>query len=379
MKKKLSVAAGILLTALSAAAAMPQYDLIPSPAPVSSYGDITRLSVRSENLGGDVIIDVWTPKGYEASASEGYPVVYAHDGQNLFDASYCFAGVPWGIDKGCSLLSRTGDFTMPIIVGINNRGASGLRPNDYFPENALEYISTDDKDKTYIYKTCPKGFLGNEEAAFVVEELKPLVDHLYNTAPQRETTFAIGSSMGGLASMYLLCEYPEIFGGAACMSTHWIGSLDLNPDYTMNDDEVCANAILEYLEENLPSAGSHRLYMDQGTKDWDAGYLKYEARAREIARGKGYTEENGHLFVYDAKGAGHNEWYWQQRITVPLKFLLSKGAIGSAGIPVMGSEMENTPGDRHVCDLTGKRYSISDFERLPAGIYILDGKKKMKK
>lgn len=66
------------------------------------------------------------------------------------------------------------------------------------------------------------------------------------------------------------------------MSTHWIGSLNLNPDYSMNDDEVCANAIIEYLSDNIPSDGAHRLYLDQGTEDWDAGYQKYEVLVREI-------------------------------------------------------------------------------------------------
>lgn len=291
---------------ISASAALPKYEIITSPAPTSSYGKVTRMIVESENLNGRVTVDIWTPAQYELSSDVKYPVLYAHDGQNLFDPSYTFAGVPWGIDKACSLLANDPNFVIPIIVGINNRGAIGLRPNDYFPEKALDYIPNDQIENTFIFDTCHNLFLGDEEAAFVAGELKPLVDCLYNTAPGMMTTFAIGSSMGALASMYLLCEYPEIFGGAACMSTHWIGSLNLNSDYTMNDDEVCANAILQYLSDNLPSDSQHRLYLVQGTTGWDAGYLKYEVVAREIVRGKGYTEENGQLYVYDARGAGHN-------------------------------------------------------------------------
>lgn len=192
------------------------------------------------------------------------------------------------------------------------------------------------------------------------------------------TTFAIGSSMGALASMYLLCEYPEIFGGAACMSTHWIGSLNLNSDYTMNDDEVCANAILQYLSDNLPSDSQHRLYLDQGTTGWDAGYLKYEVVAREIVRGKGYTEENGQLYVYDARGAGHNEWYWQQRIFIPLKFLLSKSAIeaGSDAVVVPAADCGN---DGLIYDLSGKSYPFSQFGSLPGGVYIVNRKSVIKR
>ncbi|MDE6028351.1 MAG: esterase family protein, partial [Muribaculaceae bacterium] len=335
--KVLVVIIGVIMS-LNTYASLPDYDIIASPTPVSRYGEITRIAVKSENLEASVIVDVWVPADYDAAADKGYPVVYAHDGQNLFDPSYSFAGVPWGLDKACSQLASDSDFEMPIIVGINNRGSEGLRPNDYFPENALDYIPPQLKDETYIYQTCKDIFLGNEEAAFVAKELKPLIDHLYRTAPGMSTTFAMGSSMGALASMYLLCEYPETFGGAACMSTHWIGSLNLNSDYSMNDDEVCANAILDYLSDNIPTDGLNRLYLDQGTEGWDAGYAKYEVMAREIVRGKGFTEVNGTLYVYDAKGAGHNEWFWQQRVKIPLKFLLSRRAIEEAGINYVAPE-----------------------------------------
>ena len=367
-----------LLTLSSASATLPEYEIISSYSPTSFYGNITRMEVKSENLDGTVIVDVWTPAEYDPSSDKRYPVVYAHDGQNLFDASFSFAGVPWAIDKACSQLANDPDFEMPIIVGINNRGAEGLRPNDYFPENALDYISPDQIEDTFIYDTCKDMFLGNEQAAFVATELKPLVDSLYNTATGTSTTFAMGSSMGALASMYLLCEYPDTFGGAACMSTHWIGSLNLNPDYTMNDDEVCANAILRYLSEHIPADGSHRLYMDQGTADWDAGYLKYEVIARETVRDKGYSEENGSLYLYDAKGAGHNEWYWQQRVKLPLKFLLSKKAIEAAGTDDIFSEPWISDSEKYIYDLTGKRHCPTDYDRLPSGIYIRKRKKIIK-
>ena len=367
-----------LLNLTSVSAMLPEYQIISSSIPTSSFGNITRLEVKSENLEGTVTIDVWTPAEYDSASDKRYPVVYAHDGQNLFDASFSFAGVPWAIDKACSQLASDPDFEMPIIVGINNRGAEGLRPNDYFPENALDYISPDQIENTFIYDTCKGIFLGNEEAAFVAEELKPLVDSLFNTAPGTSTTFAMGSSMGALASMYLLCEYPATFGGAACMSTHWIGSLNLNPDYTMNDDEVCANAILQYLSEHIPADGLHRLYMDQGTVGWDADYLKYEIAAREIVRDKEYSEENGNLYLYDAKGAGHNEWFWQQRVKIPLKFLLSKKAIEAAGIDYIFTEPGGSDSEKYIYDLTGKRHSPTDYDYLPSGIYIHQRKKIVK-
>ncbi|MDE7419617.1 MAG: esterase family protein [Muribaculaceae bacterium] len=366
-----------LLTLSIASAKQPKYEVITSTVPISSFGNITRMAIASEKLGGNVIVDVWTTAEYEGDSEKRYPVVYAHDGQNLFDVSFTFAGVPWGVDKACAQLASDPDFVTPIVVGINNRGAEGLRPNDYFPENALDYISPDQMENTFIYDTCNDIFLGNEEAAFVAEELKPLIDSLYNTASGMSTTFTMGSSMGALASMYLLCEYPQIFGGAACMSTHWIGSLNLNPDYSMNDDEVCANAILQYLSEHIPSDGLHRLYLDQGTEGWDAGYLKYESTAREIVRDKGYTEENGKLYTYDAKGAGHNEWYWQQRVILPLKFLLSKSAIESAGV-IERYDDSYTEAKEFIYDIGGAVYPNYERDNLPNGLYIIKGEKVIK-
>ncbi|MDE6341256.1 MAG: hypothetical protein K2K93_02970 [Muribaculaceae bacterium] len=376
---KASFMLSALLMFQSVAADVPQYEVIQSPAPISAYGNIMRMTVDSENLDGKVTVDVWTPTGYDAADGKRYPVIYAHDGQNLFDASFSFAGVAWAIDKACAGLAGDPDFLMPIIVGINNRGAEGLRANDYFPEKAIDYIAPERMADTFIFDTCGGTFFGDEEAAFVATELKPLIDNLFNTSPEVSATFAMGSSMGALASIYLLCEYPDIFGGAACISTHWIGSLHLNADYTLNDDEVCADAILRYLDEHLPSAGAHRLYLDQGTTGWDAQYLKYEAAARTITRSKGYSEGDCSLCVYDAVGAGHNEWYWQQRADVPLRFLLSKKAIGSTGFEDIAAGMENAETPNYIYDLSGRRYPASDSGSLQPGIYIQDRRASIKR
>lgn len=303
---------------------LPAYREVTSAVPVADAGSIRRFIVSSAQLKDDITVDIWTPDGYAPAGSKAYPVVYAHDGQNLFDSKHAFADVAWEMDKTAQKLADAGETEAPVIVGINNRGAKGLRASDYFPEKALNHISGSDQGKTRIYDTCAGGFLGDEEAAFVVAELKPLVDALYRTNPSRSHTFAIGSSMGGLASLYLMCEYPDVFGGAACLSTHWTGSLDLNEDYTMNDDPVCAAAILDYLKASLPPATDHRLYLDQGTEGWDADNLGYEAVARDIATAKGYSTTGNTLETYDAIGAGHNEWYWQQRLDRPLRFLLDK-------------------------------------------------------
>lgn len=361
-----------MMLTLSAIGELPSYVNAPSAVtPKPGVGSLSRFIVTSESLGADVVVDVWLPEGYGSGDAVRYPVVYAQDGQNLFDPKYSFAGVAWELDQACDRLHASGDINVqPIIVGINNRGSEGLRPSDYFPEKALDYIPESETSNTDIFSTCSGVFLGDEYARFVAEELKPMIDALYRTDPTPSHTFAMGSSMGALASLYLVCEYPDVFGGAACMSTHWIGSLDLNPDYSMNDDEVCATAILDYLRDALPSAESHRFYFDQGTTGWDVSYLSYEAEARRVVRAQGYDEADGSLMTYDATGAGHNEWFWQQRADRPLRFLLS--GLNSA---LRDASVVQDACDCRVYDLQGNVFTYEAFASLPSGIYIVKGKK----
>ena len=95
---KVLIRAAVLGCALCANAALPKYEVLRGSTPRSEYGDITRYSVRSETLKSDVIVDIWTPKGYDSSSMRRYPVVYAHDGQNLFYSSFSFSGVAWEVE-----------------------------------------------------------------------------------------------------------------------------------------------------------------------------------------------------------------------------------------------------------------------------------------
>lgn len=353
----------------SAGAKLPDYYVASeSTFPSVNPGSSVRLIVSSDALGDRLTVDVWFPPTYSASASGGFPVVYAHDGQNLFDPSLSFATVAWELDNTAARLAARGEIQTPIIVGIHNRGAKNLRPNDYFPEKAIQYIS--ETDKSLIWSTCAAGFYGDEYAAFIAAELKPLIDNLYNTNSDRKHTFTMGSSMGGLASLYLLCEYPEVFGGAACLSTHWIGSFKMNPDYSLQPDPVCARALLDYMAACLPDPQGRKLYLDQGTTGWDADYIGYEAEARAIAGNHGYSVDNGTLMTYDAIGAGHNEWFWQQRVDKPLTFLLEKQTGGVAEI-----ETDTSGAGGFYYDLQGRRIT----GRPERGIYIRDGVKTLVK
>jgi predicted alpha/beta superfamily hydrolase len=107
---------------------------------------------------------------------------------------------------------------------------------------------------------------------FLVNELKPFVDRRYRTRPEREFTFLMGSSMGGLISLYAICEYPHIFGGAGCLSTHW---------------PIAHRSFGKYLKARLPEPRRHKIYLDYGDEANSAGYLVRQKRVEHIIREKG--------------------------------------------------------------------------------------------
>lgn len=140
---------------------------------------------------------VYLPKGY-ATSSKIYPVLYMHDGQNLFNEQTAYAG-EWGIDECLDTLQqKTGKEC--IVVGIDNGGEK--RMNEYNP---------------YDHAGFGKGE-GKEYVAFLVNTLKPYVDAKYRTKKGPENTFVAGSSMGGLISFYAIIQYPTVFGGAGVFS-----------------------------------------------------------------------------------------------------------------------------------------------------------------
>jgi predicted alpha/beta superfamily hydrolase len=142
---------------------------------------------------------------------------------------------------------------------------------------------------------------------FVVEELKPFIDTAYRTLPGQLDTIVMGSSMGGMISLYTLVEYPDVFGKVACLSTHWPMGEDL---------------VVDYLGTTLPRAGKHKLYFDFGTADIDAPYEPYQQRMDNWLQTAGYVQGQDCLTL-KFEGEGHSEQAWQKRLAIPLRFLFS--------------------------------------------------------
>ncbi|MDE6273364.1 MAG: hypothetical protein K2M31_10220 [Muribaculaceae bacterium] len=270
-------------------------------------GKIEREVIYSPQLNDSIAIDVWLPESY--NHEDSYPVLYMHDGQNLYDASTTWNAQAWEMDRAaCRLISQNG--VMPfIIVGIHSDPAR--RVSQLMPEQAVKDAGLDELMSEVKLKGQP--VMGDEYAAFVVETLKPRIDSNYSTLKDRDNTFVMGSSMGGLMSLYLISQYPEVFGGAGCLSTHWYGSLDAGDKF--------GNAMMDYVVNHLPDPESHKLYFDHGTSTIDAYYGPWDTQALLIAQKKGY-KYGVNLDSYIDYGAPHEESAWSARVDRPLRFLL---------------------------------------------------------
>jgi enterochelin esterase-like enzyme len=252
-------------------------------------------------------VDVWLPEGYDGNKK--YPVLYMHDGQMLFDSSKAWNKQAWDVDDVMCRMNKEKQIRECIVVGIWNNGAK--RASEYIPQKAVDGGS--DEVKKLANERTNGLYLADNYLKFIVLELKPEIDKVLPTLSDPANTFIAGSSMGGLISLYAICEYPEIFGGAACLSTHWTGI------YT-NENNPIPQALMNYLKQKLPSPKNHKIYFDHGTTTLDSLYGQWQVMVDEIMKQNGYG--NGQWVTKVFEGAPHTEKAWGERLHIPLMFLL---------------------------------------------------------
>lgn len=253
-------------------------------------------NIESPQLQNGRDIIVYLPPSYEVSQKR-YPVLYMHDGYNLFDEATSYIG-EWQVDETMEQLSAD-EGLEAIVVGIPNMGKQ--RINEYSP-----FV-----DKQY------GGGRGDDYLAFIVETLKPLIDTSFRTMPNKQNTGIMGSSMGGLISLYAFFQYPAIFGFAGVMSPSlWFAH----------------NALIKYVSGAAYQQG--HIYLDAGTREmgghWPDQMLlraksrRYYGQVRHMKRllvKKGYRPTRNLLHVED-KDASHNEAAWAYRLPQAIRFFL---------------------------------------------------------
>ena len=247
-------------------------------------------------------VDVWLPPTYGKDPTKRYPVLYMHDGQNVFDPATSYGSVDW---------ARRRDHDAPDRCRARcarpSSSASGTTPKrreEYMPQRAVH------GDVSFNVPGAEgarrEDIISDRYLAFLVEELKPFIDASYRTLPDRADTYVMGSSMGGLISQYAMSRYPDVYGGAGCVSTHWPAG-----------DGIA----LEDFGAHLPDPATHRYWFDFGTATLDASYEPYQRRADEMLRKAGYVEGQNWI-TRKFEGAEHSEKAWRLRVDEPLQFLL---------------------------------------------------------
>ena len=264
-------------------------------------------------------IDIWLPDGY--SAEKKYAVLYMHDGQMLFDSTITWNHRSWNVDKTLCKLLTNKEIKDCIVVGIWN---TSFRHPEYFPKKPFYSLTVADQQKILaIGKKSGNALLSSGPVSdnylkFIVKELKPYIDKHFSTLKNQENTFIGGSSMGGLISMYAICEYPKVFGGAACLSTHWPGIFS-----TINNP--IPDAFLKYFKKHIPSPKNHKIYFDYGSKTLDTMYKPFQMQADTIMKNAGYNQNN--WLTREFPGDDHSETSWAKRFAIPISFLLNTNPI----------------------------------------------------
>ncbi|HEX8889063.1 MAG TPA: alpha/beta hydrolase-fold protein [Pyrinomonadaceae bacterium] len=255
----------------------------------------THKNFHSRFLSADRDVLIYLPPGYDADKRKHYPVLYLHDGQNLFDGATSFIkGAEWRVDETAQSLIAEKTIQPIVIVGIYNSGSD--RIDEYTPTADAKY----------------KGGHADAYGRMIVEELKPFIDSNYRTLKDANNTGLGGSSLGGLVSLYLALKYPNVFGKAAIIS----------PSVWWDKKEIVREV------EILKKRPRLRIWLDTGTKEGgnesEANETTMNARAlRDALIAKGWKESKD-LKYFEAVGAGHNERAWEQRVGPMLKFLFPR-------------------------------------------------------
>jgi len=232
------------------------------------------IGIPSRHTGHTRYVRVYTPPGYFENHLKRYPVLYMHDGSNLFFPDESFLGTTWEVDETMELLDAMSVIDKALVVGI------------YADQRTDEY-------------TQP-GYEGY--GSFIVDELKPRIDASFRTLTAADKTAVMGSSLGGVVSMYLAWQWPEVFGKAACLSS----------TFTWRDD------LMERI--GVEPARNLRLYLDSG---WPGDNYEVNRSMRDLLVSRGYVEGKDLLYLAFPNDL-HSERYWAMRCHIPFQFLFGK-------------------------------------------------------
>lgn len=257
--------------------------------------DLVTLKMPQYRDGRERTIRIWTPAGYDArQTSRKYPVIYMHDGQNLFDAATSYAG-EWHVDEAVTDLMASG-WSGAIVVGIDNSADRLNELSPPWPRNSGTPI------------TAPSG---DKYVDFIAKTVKPYIDARYNTKPGRASTGIGGSSMGGIISFYAGLRHPRVFGKVMAFSPSF-------PLYKRTDYLTLIKK-RDFSKKDV----APRLYLYSGGAGDGAfsenGIAKSLPAVVKALRAAGYPKTDVTSYVWDV--AQHNEGFWTEMFPTALNWL----------------------------------------------------------
>lgn len=314
---KALLAAIALLVAMPAPAADPAHMV-----PKVSEGRIIAWPALDGGAAGPMTVWIWLPPDYDADKARRFPVLYMHDGQNLFDRELTAYDQEWQIDEALARMARQGDLRSWIVVGVQSPRS---RYRALFPEKIFPLLPADFQKRIMAVDIGePESKLaGDAYLRFLVRTVKPRVDSELRTLTGARDTAVMGSSMGGLMAFYAMAEYPQIFGQAAAVSMHV--ALAHASEEGIDHDRAAADAaeaFRRYLTGTALAPGANRLYIDHGTGTLDGSYAPYSSALLEVLAASGWKSPDFMFRTF--AGAEHNETAWAQRVDIPLAFLDSE-------------------------------------------------------
>ena len=269
------------------------FNSAPDPVVASRTGTLRVHPAFPSRLLAPRDVHVYLPPGYEQAKSRRYPVLYLHDGQNIFDSASM--GMEWQFDETAETLIRAGRIEPLIVVAVANTDA---RREEYTP-TSVEWKRPDGS----IEKGGGKS---NLYGRFLIEELKLFIDRTYRTRPEAANTSVGGASLGGLVSVWLALEHPHVFGNVLAVSpTVWW------------DDFVILQKIAA-----LPRKTPARVWIDIGSLE-GANAVSGARRLRDALLEKGWKPGTD-LEYFEQEGGQHDEISWASRVEGMLTFLYGK-------------------------------------------------------
>jgi len=248
-------------------------------------------------------VEMWAPQ--EPSSH----LLIAHDGQNIFDGkTSTIRGKTWEMAQHAFKVSHEVGITPPVIIAVWHSSskadpmgrAKDLSPQQFFQDGVpVNYPNITEADLTHLHGDK---YLESFFNTYVPQLLKSLQLEI-----SADNTALIGSSMGGLSTLYATFKHPDKFKTALALSPHWI---------------IGGDALVHRTVKELPIPGSHKIWMSRGTKALDAQYEPFQDLADELMLQKGYRSDVDFISkVY--KKTGHNEASWASYLDQPLRFWLN--------------------------------------------------------